>query len=91
MNPLAKPSVRSAALLALLAGAALAHAGTVQAPPRPPGSQLVRVDPGANPEERRRNVRAHNHGHQKRDPKRDDSRDQSAQPRDDDAKPNKKN
>ena len=90
MNSLAKPPFRTAAVLSLLACAALAHAGAVQAPPRPPGSQLVRVEPGANPEERRRNVRAHNHGHNKRDPMRDDSRDPAAQPKDED-KPNKKN
>ena len=44
---------------ALLAGAA--HAQDVKAPPLPPGSHLVRLDPGMNEEERKRSVRAHHH------------------------------
>jgi hypothetical protein len=62
--------------LALLAAACLAtfaHA-QVTPPPRPPGSNLVRVEPGMNEDERKRHVRAHHHKmHHKKDYTRDDS------------------
>ena len=62
------------AVAAALALAAAAQAQPVKAPPLPPGSNLVRVEPGMNPEERKRHVRAHHHkGHHKKDFMRDDS------------------
>jgi hypothetical protein len=61
-------------LAALLLPAAAALAQPVKAPPLPPGSNLVRVEPGLNPEEKKRHVRAHHHkGHVKKDMTRDDS------------------
>lgn len=60
------------AVLALLAAAAQAQ--TVQPPPRPPGSALVRLEPGMAEPERKRHVRAHhNKFHHGRDYTRDDS------------------
>lgn len=57
---------------ALLAG--VAQAQTVKAPPLPPGSHLVRLDPGMSEPERKRAVRAHHHKfHHGKDFTRDDS------------------
>lgn len=54
--------------------AATAQAQVVQAPPLPPGSALVRLDPGMSEAERKRHVRAHHHKYQhKKDFTRDDS------------------
>ena len=61
---------------ALFAAASLAGAAQAQVtpPPLPPGSNLVRVEPGLNEEERKRHVRAHHHKfHHGKDPTRDDS------------------
>jgi hypothetical protein len=50
----------AAVMLALAAssGAVLAQ---VQPPPRPPGTSMIRVAPGMNPQEADRHVRAHHH------------------------------
>jgi hypothetical protein len=62
------------ALLAAACLAGVAHAQTVTPPPLPPGSNLVRPEPGLNDEERKRHVRAHHHKFQhKKDFTRDDS------------------
>lgn len=90
MKSITQMPVHATAVLSLLACAAVAHAGKVTPPPPPPGAQLVRVEPGVNPEERKRNVRAHNQGHNGRNYMRDDSNDKAAQPKDD-AKPDKQN
>jgi hypothetical protein len=68
MNP-----IRSICLLALLPLAAAVQAQGVKAPPLPPGSNMVRLEPGLNPDEGRRHIRAHHHkGHVKKDYTRDD-------------------
>jgi hypothetical protein len=60
-------------LVALCATAAV-QAQQVKAPALPPGSKMVRLAPGLNPDEARRSVRAHHHkGHVKKDFTRDDS------------------
>ena len=62
------------ALLASACLASIAHAQTVTPPPLPPGSHMVRPEPGLNEEERKRHVRAHHHKfHHKKDVTRDDS------------------
>lgn len=61
---------------ALFAAASLAGVAQAQVtpPPLPPGSNLVRVEPGLNEEERKRHVRAHHHKfHHGKDVTRDDS------------------
>jgi hypothetical protein len=66
--------VRLAACLAVAWSASVALAQTVVAPPLPPGSNLVRPDPGMNEPERKRAIRAHhNKFHHGRDYTRDDS------------------
>ncbi|MBC5765139.1 hypothetical protein [Ramlibacter albus] len=61
-------------VIAALLPTAAALAQPVKAPPLPPGSNLVRIEPGLNPEEKKRHVRAHHHkGHVKKDMTRDDS------------------
>jgi hypothetical protein len=65
--------VRSAAVLSvslacLLAGTSAIAAGPVKAPPLPPGSSLVKVKPGMNPDEEKRSARAHKHKAGKVDP-----------------------
>lgn len=68
-----QPWIRSA-LFAAAAVAGVAQAQTVTPPPLPPGSNLVRVEPGLNEEERKRHVRAHHHkAHHGKDVTRDDS------------------
>lgn len=62
------------ALLAAACLAAAAHAQTVTPPPLPPGSHMVRPEPGMDDSERKRHVRAHHHKfHHKKDVSRDDS------------------
>lgn len=62
-----------AALFAAASLGGVAHA-QVTPPPLPPGSNLVRVEPGLNEEERKRHVRAHHHKfHHGKDVTRDDS------------------
>ena len=62
------------ALLAAAAFGGLAQAQTVTPPPLPPGSHLVRPEPGMNEDERKRYVRAHHHKmHHHKDYTRDDS------------------
>ena len=67
-----------------LGGCAMAlQALAVQAPPLPPGSSLVRAEPGLSPEEIKRHKRAHAHSKlEKKDPTRDDSVDTPADPKD---------
>jgi hypothetical protein len=61
------------AAVALIAASAV-QAQAVKAPPLPPGSNMVRIEAGLNPEEKKRHVRAHHHkGHHKKDVHRDDS------------------
>lgn len=70
---------RSAARLALCAAAVTlaslqVHAAPVKAPPLPPGSSQVRIHGGMNPDEVKREARAHHHkGHVKKDIAKDDS------------------
>jgi hypothetical protein len=65
------------AVAALLAGLAMQVQGAdVKPPPPTPGSNMVRIQGGMNPEEVKREVRAHHHkGHVRKDFTRDDSRD----------------
>ncbi|MDB5857354.1 MAG: hypothetical protein JWQ76_1043 [Ramlibacter sp.] len=67
--------VRLAACLAFAWSASVAVAqSVVTPPPLPPGSNLVRPDPGMNEPERKRAIRAHhNKFHHGRDYTRDDS------------------
>jgi hypothetical protein len=67
--------VRLAAALAVACSASVALAqAVVTPPPLPPGSNLVRPDPGMNEPERKRAIRAHhNKFHHGRDFTRDDS------------------
>ena len=59
----------------LFASTMLAHAA-VTPPPLPPGSSMVRIEPGMDKEERKREDRAHHHkGHNKKDVTKDDSED----------------
>lgn len=61
------------ALVALACLAGVAHA-QVTPPPLPPGSHMVRPEPGMNEDERKRHVRAHHHKfHHGKDVTRDDS------------------
>jgi hypothetical protein len=68
-------AVRLAAALAVACSASVALAqAVVTPPPLPPGSNLVRPDPGMNEPERKRAIRAHhNKFHHGRDFTRDDS------------------
>jgi len=60
---------------ALFATAMLANAA-VTPPPLPPGSNLVKVEPGMTKAEQKREERAHHHkGHVKKDVSKDDSKD----------------
>jgi hypothetical protein len=49
------------AFLAALLPVAAAQAQAVKAPPLPPGSNMVRIEPGLNPDEKKRSIRAHHH------------------------------
>lgn len=64
-------------VLLALGGCAMAwQARAVQAPPLPPGSNLVRVEAGLSPDEVSRQKRAHKHSKlEKKDHTRDDSLD----------------
>lgn len=69
-----RPTLHAALAAVMLGAAALAQAGTVVPPPLPPGSAMVKIEPGMNKEERKREDRAHHHkGHFKKDITRDDS------------------
>ena len=61
-------AVVSVALACLLAGASAFAAGSVKAPPLPPGSSTVKVKAGMNPDEEKRSARAHKHHGDKVDP-----------------------
>lgn len=68
------PIARAVLFAAASGAAALSAAQTVAPPPLPPGSHLVRIEPGMNEDERKRSVRAHHHKfHHKKDYTRDDS------------------
>ncbi|RYY94226.1 MAG: hypothetical protein EOO24_25190 [Comamonadaceae bacterium] len=69
-----KVILRGLALAATTGAALVAQAQTVTPPPLPPGSALVRLDPGMSDAERKRHVRAHHHKfHHGKDVTRDDS------------------
>ena len=74
-------SIHAVLVAALAAFASVAQAQAVKPPPLPPGSHMVRVEAGLNPEERKRHVRAHHHkAHHKKDFTRDDSMPATAKP-----------
>ena len=69
-----RPAFHTALAVVMLGAATLAQAGTVIPPPLPPGSAMVKVEPGMNKEERERQNRAHHHkGHYKKNITLDDS------------------
>ncbi len=69
-----RPVLSAGLACVLLAAATLAHAAKVKPPPLPPGSHLVRVQPGMDKQEQQRQTRAHHHkGHFKKDLHKDDS------------------
>ena len=71
----ARPGL-AVALAWVLATAAMqaGAAGSVKAPPLPPGSSMVRIQSGMNDDEKAREVRAHhNKTHVKKDLNKDDS------------------
>ena len=71
-----RPALNAALAIVMLGAATLAQAGTVIPPPLPPGSAMIKVEPGMDKEERKRQDRAHKHkGHFKKDITRDDSED----------------
>lgn len=61
-------AVVSMSLACLLAGASAFAAGSVKAPTLPPGSSMVKVKAGMNPDEEKRSARAHKHHGDKVDP-----------------------
>jgi hypothetical protein len=66
--------LRLATIAALAYSAAVAVAQTVTPPPLPPGSNMVRPEPGLNEDEKKRYVRAHHHKqHHRKDVTKDDS------------------
>ena len=68
-----RPALSAGLACVLLAAATLAQAKVVP-PPLTPGYALVRVEPGMDKEERKREDRAHHHkGHNKKDITKDDS------------------
>ena len=67
-------SIARFAVLGALACGAASGIAQVTPPPLPPGSHLVRPEPGMSEPERKRHVRAHHHKfHHKKDYTRDDS------------------
>ena len=71
-----RPALHAALAIVMLGAAALAQAVTVVPPLLPPGSAMVKVEPGMDKQERKREDRAHHHkGHNKKDITRDDSED----------------
>lgn len=69
-----RPALSAGLACVLLAAATLAQAGKVTPPPLPPGSHLVRVQPGMDKLEQQRQIRAHHHkGHLRKNLARDDS------------------
>lgn len=69
-----RPVLSAGLACVLVAAATLAHATKVKPPPLPPGSHLVRVQPGMDKQEQQREARAHHHkGHFKKDIHKDDS------------------
>lgn len=67
-------ALRLPAILVLSGFAAGLQAQPVQAPPLPPGSDKVQVEPGVSPQEAARQKRAHSHSRLgKKNPTRDDT------------------
>ena len=67
-------SVPAFAIATLLATAGMQAQAVVKAPPLPAGSEVAQVQGGMNPEEMKREKRAHHHkGHVKKDVTKDDS------------------
>ena len=68
-----RPAFSAGLACALFASAMLAQAA-VTPPPLGPGASMIRVEPGMDKEERKREDRAHHHkGHVKKDINKDDS------------------
>jgi hypothetical protein len=68
------PSLVRCVLAPALLAAATVQAAPVAPPPLPPGAAQTVIEPGLDPGERHRSVRAHHHkGHVKKDFTRDDS------------------
>lgn len=68
--------VLAVALACVLATAGMQAAAAVKPPPLPPGSSMVRIQGGLNPDEVKRHQRAHhNKTHHRKDLSRDDSQD----------------
>jgi len=68
--------VLAGALASVLATAEMKAAAAVKPPPLPPGSSMVRIQGGLNPDEVKRHKRAHhNKTHHRKDLTRDDSED----------------
>jgi hypothetical protein len=66
--------IKAVAAATLVATSALHAQAQVKAPPLPAGSEMAQVQGGMNPEEIKREKRAHHHkGHVKKDVTRDDS------------------
>lgn len=69
-----RASVPAFAIATLLATAGMQAQAAVKAPPLPAGSEVAQVQGGMNPEEMKREKRAHHHkGHVKKDFTKDDS------------------
>ena len=69
-----RPALAAGLACVILTATTLAQAGKVTPPPLPPGSALVKVEPGMDKEERKREDRAHSGKNQgKRDYTKDDS------------------
>ena len=69
-----RPVLGAGIACAFMAFAALAQAGKVTPPPLPPGSNLVKVEPGMDRQEQMRADRAHHHkGQNRKDINKDDS------------------
>ena len=67
-----RPALRIGLAAALFASAMLAHAA-VAPPPLPAGSNLVKVEPGMDKQEQKREDRAHTNKNKKKDVNVDDS------------------
>jgi hypothetical protein len=68
-----RPAVSICLAVALVTGSILARAQAVKAPPLPAGSTLVKVQPGMDDDEDKRQVRAHKNKFKKKDHTVDDS------------------
>ncbi|MFC5495965.1 hypothetical protein ACFPOE_00320 [Caenimonas terrae] len=68
-----RPALSAGLACVLLVASACAQAGKVTPPPLPPGSALVKVQPGMDKQEQMREDRAHHNKNVKKDPTKDDS------------------